>query len=295
MKLMAGAALFLFASMAFILSTGSAESSCLGAAAFDQNNSCPKFSTSFTPSSKAATSVAKGVYRNRNLCRGPLRRLSGVPSVCLLGSATPQRSIALIGDSHAAQWRPAIADLAGRHNWRVYSATASVCDYNILVRVRASGKKRAACTRFRRAIPRLLQDNPQIDTVIFTHVNRAEKGGQASYRAAYSALPPSVKHIVTIRDNPRTLSDLHGCLTQRLPRQCSVARNKAIYPDLAGKAARAIGGTSIDLSNYFCDRQRCYPVVGRLLVYGDGNHQTSQFNRTLAPYLDEPLLRAMAN
>lgn len=295
MKLIVSILLLAAAATVLILSTGSAKGSCLGAAAFDKDNDCPKFSSSFSPSSQAATSVAKGVDRNRELCRGRLRDISGVKSVCILGTSKPQRSLALIGDSHAAQWRPALDELAKKNNWRIYSATASVCDYNLLSRIRAAGQKRQDCTRFRRAIPQMLRSHPEIDTVIFTHLNRIEGGAVTSYKKAYSALPDSVENIVTIRDNPRTLSDLHGCLARKSPQRCSVARKKALYPDHAATAARALGGESIDLSNYFCDQKRCYPVVGRVLIYGDGNHQTKQFNRTLAPYLEEPLLRAMAN
>jgi hypothetical protein len=41
----------------------------------------------------------------------------------------------------------------------------------------------------------------------------------------------------------------------------------------------------VDLTRYFCDRTRCYPVIGGALVHQDLTHMTATFNVTLAPYL----------
>jgi hypothetical protein len=42
---------------------------------------------------------------------------------------------------------------------------------------------------------------------------------------------------------------------------------------------------TIDLTHFFCDVRRCYPVVGGALVYKDDHHLTTVFVRTLGPYL----------
>ena len=43
----------------------------------------------------------------------------------------------------------------------------------------------------------------------------------------------------------------------------------------------------IDLTDRFCDRTTCYPVVGDLIVYGDTSHLTTDYAEALAPYLSE--------
>jgi hypothetical protein len=45
----------------------------------------------------------------------------------------------------------------------------------------------------------------------------------------------------------------------------------------------------IDLTRLFCDRARCFPVIGGAYVYRDFNHLNRVFAATLGPYL----LRAM--
>jgi hypothetical protein len=42
---------------------------------------------------------------------------------------------------------------------------------------------------------------------------------------------------------------------------------------------------AVDLTRFFCDRRRCYPVIGGALVFKDPTHLTGVFATTLAPYL----------
>ena len=47
----------------------------------------------------------------------------------------------------------------------------------------------------------------------------------------------------------------------------------------------------IDLSRFFCDATRCPPVIGGVLVYKDLTHITSEYGKTLAPYLEREVRR----
>jgi hypothetical protein len=49
----------------------------------------------------------------------------------------------------------------------------------------------------------------------------------------------------------------------------------------------------IDLSDYFCDRTTCPPVIGNVLVYRHMNHVTATYVRTLAPMLQNALTQAL--
>ena len=42
----------------------------------------------------------------------------------------------------------------------------------------------------------------------------------------------------------------------------------------------------IDLTDHFCDSQKCYSVVGNVAVYYDANHLNAEFSRLLAPYIE---------
>ena len=41
----------------------------------------------------------------------------------------------------------------------------------------------------------------------------------------------------------------------------------------------------VDMTRYFCDARRCFPVVGGVLTHKDVGHMTAAFGATLAPYL----------
>jgi hypothetical protein len=106
-------------------------------------------------------------------------------------------------------------------------------------------------------------------------------------------VPHSVKRIYEIRDVPRVSYATAACVRAVLRRHarsagaCSVPRGGAFPFDPAASAAAGAGGRIhlIDLSRYFCDASRCYPVIGGAYVYKDFNHLNRIFAATLGPAL----------
>ena len=50
-----------------------------------------------------------------------------------------------------------------------------------------------------------------------------------------------------------------------------------------------------DMTKFFCDRHRCFPVIGGALVHKDTDHLTTTYSQTLGPFLlkrIDALLRA---
>jgi hypothetical protein len=47
------------------------------------------------------------------------------------------------------------------------------------------------------------------------------------------------------------------------------------------------GVTTVDLTKYFCDRERCYAVVGNVVVYYDDDHMNAEFSHSLKPMITE--------
>src|SRR5690606_22728420 len=50
-----------------------------------------------------------------------------VPYSCVYGDRGSSTTVVLFGDSHAAQWFPAMDHLARQHGWRLVSLTKSSC------------------------------------------------------------------------------------------------------------------------------------------------------------------------
>jgi hypothetical protein len=219
---------------------------------------------------------------------------------CAFGSyrSRARGSIALIGDSHAAHWRPAIDVLAHRLHLRAYALTRDSCPFSTAGRL-LDEPYASECEQWKAEIPAWLADHPWIHTVFVAQLTRdvaAEPlfAQAASYAAAWRQLPASVQRIVVIRDNPEASFDTLACVSRAIARRtpagpaCALPRRTALPPDPAAAAARLVGRPrlrTVDFSRFFCGSRRCFPVVGGVLVYKDENHLTPLFAETLGPYL----------
>ena len=304
-----GAVAFVTASLLIVGLCNSGESSaksCFGAAARDTlQRDCLSSAINLNvyPTPKAASKLfwATGVDRNANLCRGGLLRRDGLIA-CNLGVPETQadQSIALIGDSHSAHWRPGFDLAAKRAKWSVVSLVQSGCDYTSTQSIRFVGDK-AACRSWRLRIPGWLKQHPRIHTVVFAQ-NSTYEGNPVnevkSYQRAWKKLPPTIERIVVLRDNPHAKDDSVACVERAIRdrndagRTCPNPRSAALSDDLAARAARELQRPDvnvIDLTRFYCDSRSCFPVIGGALVYSQGNHLTPTFNKTLGPYLLDAL------
>ena len=287
------------AGVAVAMPTGSA-AACRGAAAMHEPGRCPAKSLKVTPDPASEAPSQRGPTRNRRYCRGGLRTDRGLAAVCSLGAppAKATRRIAVVGDSHAAQWRPALDRVGRARGWNFLSTTASGCD------IGGPASSDPACVSWRREVPRWLARHPEIGTVIFGQVAKRDDAAPGRYRRAWADLPPSVTRILTFRDTPAARKEVRACVSRALSRgkapgpACASRRSEALRRDGAAAAARAVGAPRagvIDMSRYFCNSRECLPVIGGILVYADGSHQTPQFNLTLAPYLGAELDRLLGS
>lgn len=271
---------------------------CLGAAARDpQNQPCvnPELKNVVipSPSSVKFQEVETGSNRNKELCLGGLQEQDGV-TVCGLGvePSKAKRQAALIGDSHAAQWRPAFSGLGRERDWYIASTTESGCDFTTVRRMR-SPTDPAACANWKRNVPRWLAAHPEISTVFFSQVATGNPSEIEDYKKAWLALPSSVRQIVILRDNPRTSKTGLDCVERAIrdgkqaATACANPRSDVLVKDSAAIAASQLPKNRfrvVDLTDFYCGPRFCFPVIGGVLVHADGNHQSPQWNQTLAPF-----------
>ena len=180
---------------------------------------------------------------------------------------------------------------------------------------RAPEPLREQCIRWNGQVQGWLEAHPRIDTVFMSQ----HRGGGVvvppggtpletkieGYIAAWTALPASVKHVIVIRDNPYATTRTPGCVSRARARRkrppglaCARARSVALEPDPAVLAAKHFASPRvrvIDLTRFMCDRRRCYPVVGGVLVHKDIGHVTRLFSATLGPFVLRELDRLVAS
>jgi hypothetical protein len=267
-----------------------AEAPCFGAAARAPTAACrgPRLHNRVTPTpSDAAWSPGSPCLPTD----GPLR--SAVLRPCEFGDRDNDRppALALIGDSHAEHWRPAVDVAAQARGWRAVNLTRPGCSFSSEV-YPAPAPIPADCHRHTEAAIQWLRAHPSVRTVITA--SSAGRGlSPAGYLAVWRRVPRSVKHIYVLRDVPRMRLRTAACVSARLRRHapsaraCSVRRRTALIPDTSAQAAASSPARVrlIDLTGFFCDQSRCFPVVGGAYVYKDDNHMNATFARTLGPFL----------
>jgi hypothetical protein len=226
-------------------------------------------------------------------------------NVCAFGvpRAQAKGTIALVGDSHASHWRAALAVVAREKGWRGLSITRSGCPFSRATKDLRDPLK-GQCVRWNRELPRWFARHPEVSTVFVVQAsggkwdiprgtNRftAEVDG---FKRAWGTLPRSVRRIVVIRDTPKDKETTHACVQRAMASRrqagtaCAVSRRQALARDAQAVAAARLRSSRVqtaDLTRFFCDGRRCFPVIGGALVHKDTHHLTEVYATTLGPYL----------
>jgi hypothetical protein len=277
---------------------------CYGAAARDPERPCfnPELATRVSPKPSDALLTANSPCRSNLEIRGTL-----VICEMLSWPEQPTSTIALIGDSHASHWRAGLEVVAAEQRWRGYSLTRAGCPLTLAVPVGRS------CARWNRLVRRWLRQHPEVETVFVSQKagsrvvpprgRDARRSQISGYKRAWRALPKTVKHVIVIRDVPKTTQNTAACITRAVRRgrrpgsACAVPRSFALREDRAVVAAREYASEKVgvvDLRRFFCKRRVCPPVIGGVLVHKDNNHLTTQFTISIGPDLARAVRRLMA-
>lgn len=275
---------------------------CFGAASRDPRRPCrnPRLAELVVPRPVEA-------QRQGNApCEVVERR--GRMNVCAFG-APPQRarsSVVVLGDSHAAHWRAALAPGARAERWRGLSITRTGCQFTAATPA-IEEPARTHCRTWNRDVGAWFAEHPEIETVIVAARAGADvqgggrrmvAAGAAGYARAWRDLPPTVRRIVVLRDTPRMRARTVDCVQEALdagrlgPRTCAVPRPVALLPDpqvLAASRVRDRDARVIDLTPALCDRRSCLAVIGGALAFRDEDHLTPTFGATLAPQVRRAL------
>jgi peptidoglycan/LPS O-acetylase OafA/YrhL len=226
------------------------------------------------------------------------------PGECVFGDPASDVTVVLFGDSHAAQWFPALERLAAEHGWRLVSMTKSACStadadiWNDIVK-----RTYDECSRWREAaLERMAAERPDLVIVSASRGYKAMVDGaavpiakvqdrwDAASGRTLERLATLARHVVVIGDTPRAHADPPVCLSANLDdaTACALPFSSAVKPDsTAGEALVAVeaGAAFIDPTPWVCRTDPCPAVIGRLLVFRDQHHLTATYSRALAERL----------
>ncbi|TCL84412.1 MULTISPECIES: acyltransferase family protein [unclassified Rathayibacter] len=220
---------------------------------------------------------------------------------CVFGDPDSLETVALFGDSHAAQWFPALLDWADRVGVRLETYTKSACP-SADVSTQLLGNVYSACAEWREKVTTKLAGE-EVGLLILANYSRQEvltsddKSIADSWREGVESTISRIgaEKAAVIRDTPFMGTSPAICLSVHLDdsEQCSVRRAAAENPivDRAETAAAAaVGAALIDVNDYLCSATVCGPIIGNVLLYRDAHHLTVEASRMLSEPLGQRLL-----
>jgi len=232
----------------------------------------------------------------------------GVPD-CVSGDPDGQTTVALIGDSHAAMWQPALEPLAQQLHWRLMTMAKVTCPLQDLPIISPYlGRRYSECEQWRaEVLNRLRTERPKLVIISMSRRYGADFGFTSHDPAWVHHLADLVSELRTttgarvlvLGPVPDPHANVPDCLSAHLgdALACAPARAVGLNADgiaVESRAVGASGGQYADLSQLFCTTDVCPVVVGSDLVFRDDNHVTVSYARMLAPVLGVIAKQAMA-
>lgn len=209
------------------------------------------------------------------------------PISCTLGDRDGARTMVIIGDSHAAQWIPALDRIAGESGWKLVTFTKSACAF-ARMEVRIRNEPYVSCNEWRENVIATVKEL-DVD-ILFTSQSRysyADRETMAEgLRSVWSELMEAGIKVVPIRDTPWMPFQPGDCLAAGNPAECTAPRADVEASDIFAYAASTLEGVRvIDLTDGICGPDTCETVVGNVIVWRDSHHLTATYAEALAPHL----------
>ncbi|HET7027015.1 MAG TPA: acyltransferase family protein [Candidatus Limnocylindrales bacterium] len=222
-------------------------------------------------------------------------------AACAYGPAHASFTVALVGDSHAAHWFPALEAIAQHRGWRLLVFTKVSCPFiDLAVWNRVLERDYRECAAFRDAtIARLAIEKPDLVVVAMSRWIKPLAAADATNGIEAAAIGRAVRRlpgrVAIVVDTPYAKSDIPGCLSAHTDDVTACAfRISGGNGVLERAAAKASGAAVVDLTASLCVRGLCPAVANGMIVYRDSHHLTATFSRSLGPVLDRALRRVLA-
>ena len=229
--------------------------------------------------------------------------------LCRRGDTGAERTLVLIGDSHARAWIPALDAAGKKYGWAMYFLVKEGCSGADIAPWSAEREAtQEGCLAFRRwAMEQVDRLHPGLTVLASEAPDAVVTPGGAMVdgdadvaaemtrgtEATLDRLRAATDRRVVLGDVPG-LPELPGsCLTERHATLAGCAGGTRTRASRMSRAtsvgARRAGAEFVDPVAWFCAYDVCPAVVGRTLVYRDLGH----ISATYAARLSEPLAGAL--
>ena len=226
--------------------------------------------------------------------------------VCFFGNEDASETIALVGDSHAAMWLPALDIIGQDHNFRVALFAKMSCGAYPVVQD-AKGHNQDDCDAFRE-FTRDEVENLQPDAVVLGargQLNMTDRGGLTVDQQWSRAVGEAVRDYQSMSDRVIALGDVPA-RDETEPKECVdapgadqagcvVSGESLEQHSNAITMARvtALGATYLDTERYVCTDTGCPLFAGDVPLYEDDSHLNRLWVEHIAPALGRELADAL--
>jgi peptidoglycan/LPS O-acetylase OafA/YrhL len=227
---------------------------------------------------------------------------------CEFGTEGASQTVVLLGDSHAAQWFPALEQISRVRGWRLVAMTKSSCPAVDGPEVRVLNRLNVECSIWRRhALERIGEMRPALVVISSLATGYGFTDGEwlQGTRRILAELSSVSGRVVLVRDTPSPGFDVPVCLARQawrsglLPsRPCTFQPATGVWADAFAAQQQAAAGfenvRTVDLLGFICPAGRC-PLEGHGYVYyRDWHHLTKRFSESRAEPLAAEIGRGSA-
>lgn len=193
--------------------------------------------------------------------------------------STAEKTMLVIGDSHAEQWLGVLDPIAEEEGWKLVALLNGGCDFGApLLSVNRE------CADFNSgAIEYALDMQPDVVFAVATeaHADREQDTVVPGFPEAARTLVDAGIQVVGIRDNPRYEYNMMECLEQTGASVSECSRDRldtlSSTPPFGEIVERVPEIALVDATDLICSPSSCAPIVGNIHVYIDDNHLTKTY------------------
>jgi hypothetical protein len=221
------------------------------------------------------------------------------PVDCVYGDVGASRTAVLWGDSHAAQWLPALDEYAKEQGWRLQVHTKSACSpMPVNLYERRLRRVFDECLEWRAdVLKHIRQLEPEVVYVGSSRDYDILDGGRLlQSREIYpyweqqlttlvEDLDSRARKVVLLGETPFLNFDPVDCLADDSVSNCDPPKLIVVdraYAAIEASAAENGGATLLSLNDVLCPGLTCPVVVDDIVVFRDNHHVTASYMEHLA-------------
>ena len=224
---------------------------------------------------------------------------------CVYGDPIASVTIVLFGDSHAAQWMPAMNKVAIENGWRLIVHTKKACPSAEIPTIKDPNGTDCAVWRAS-VIAQISAMQPELvvlsgyryEAAPGTEGRTADQVWRDGVDLTVGKLVSSAQHVLLLGDSATPKYLIPYCLANNIKNvpNCMATREEAVRSTRLGVEREVAAKYDVDFvptSDWMCTDIVCPLIVGNVLMYRDDSHITATASEFLAPYVELALLHAM--